>query len=62
MSKVAVPTPMLAESKVNNEDEKLSVLNPATLVKTLLILVVPLPTVAIPMDVFETVTTSVLYT
>ena len=62
MSKVAVPTPMLAESKVNIEDEKLSVLNPATLVNTLLTLVVPLPTVAIPIDVFKTVTTSVLST
>ena len=47
---------MLPESKVNNVDEKLTVLNPATLVNTLLTLVVPLPTVAIPMDVFETVT------
>ena len=62
MSKVAVPTPMLPESKVNIVDEKLSVLNPEILVKTLLTLVVPLPTVAIPMDVFETVTTSVLST
>ena len=43
---------MLPESKVNNEDEKLTVLNPATLVNTLLIVVVPLPTVAIPIDVF----------
>ena len=53
MSKVAVPTPMLPESKVNIEDEKLSVLNPAIFVNTLLTEVLPLPTVEIPIDVFK---------